>query len=70
MNEITVTKYIEAKNRKDYMILFSDKTDMLIRKVTSDNAAPYFTTNKECPEPINERQIAAINNYFNIKFLT
>lgn len=50
------------------MILFSDKTDMLIRKVTSDNAAPYFTTNKECPEPINEQQIAAINDHFNIKF--
>lgn len=51
---------------KIYVVMFSDGSIVNLTKVTSNNDWPFFSSKEE----ISDRQIAAINEYFNIKFPT
>lgn len=51
---------------KHFTVIFNDGSIVNLAKVTSNNASPFFSTKEE----ISDRQIAAINEHFNIKFPT
>lgn len=66
-NALTVVEYKTiGVSGKTYVVMFNDRSIVNLTKVTSNNAAPFFSSK----EGISDRQIAAINEYFNIKFPT